>query len=337
MGTALLGGWLDAGLDPAQRAGRRSEASSDALRPLVERYGVRHADSGSAGNLRRRPPGGEAADDGRGAARLGRRADAGQPRDLDRGRHDRRPDRAASRRAAGGAGHAQHAGADRPRHHRRLCQRARHRRASGTAEELLSASGPVEWVEAEALIDAVTGVSGSGPAYVFYLAECLAKAGEAAGLPADLAMRLARHTVAGAGELMIRSRRDASQAPPERHLAERHDAGGARSADGRGRAGAADAPRGGRGARRGPRNCPSKDLNEIAAGGAGAAASADRLRRLHEGRHPRRHDRRGGAVSRSPQAGDPARHRFRRRDWRARNPRPRSPALQARQTWSAGR
>ena len=73
------------------------------------------------------------------------------------------------------------------------------------ADGLLSASGPVEWVESEALIDAVTGVSGSGPAYVFYLAECLAKAGEAAGLPADLAMRLARHTVAGAGELMIRS------------------------------------------------------------------------------------------------------------------------------------
>ena len=75
----------------------------------------------------------------------------------------------------------------------------------GTADELLSANGPVEWVEAETLIDAVTGVSGSGPAYVFHLAECLAKAGEAAGLPADLAMRLARHTVAGAGELMIRS------------------------------------------------------------------------------------------------------------------------------------
>ncbi|MDY8110085.1 pyrroline-5-carboxylate reductase [Fulvimarina sp. 2208YS6-2-32] len=73
------------------------------------------------------------------------------------------------------------------------------------AQDLLSASGPVEWVETEALIDAVTGVSGSGPAYVFHLAECLAKAGEAAGLPADLAMRLARHTVAGAGELMIRS------------------------------------------------------------------------------------------------------------------------------------
>ncbi|TFF23055.1 pyrroline-5-carboxylate reductase [Jiella endophytica] len=73
------------------------------------------------------------------------------------------------------------------------------------AGQLLEASGPVEWVGEEALIDAVTAVSGSGPAYVFHLAECMAKAGEALGLPADLAMRLARHTVAGAGELMIRS------------------------------------------------------------------------------------------------------------------------------------
>ncbi|WP_062013185.1 pyrroline-5-carboxylate reductase [Aureimonas sp. AU4] len=73
------------------------------------------------------------------------------------------------------------------------------------AQALLESSGPVEWVEREALIDAVTGVSGSGPAYVFLLAEALAEAGVAAGLEPALAMRLARHTVAGAGELMIRS------------------------------------------------------------------------------------------------------------------------------------
>ncbi|MBO0664034.1 pyrroline-5-carboxylate reductase [Jiella sp. MQZ9-1] len=73
------------------------------------------------------------------------------------------------------------------------------------ATSLLEASGPVEWVDAEPLIDAITAVSGSGPAYVFHLAECMAKAGAALGLDADLAMRLARHTVAGAGELMIRS------------------------------------------------------------------------------------------------------------------------------------
>jgi pyrroline-5-carboxylate reductase len=73
------------------------------------------------------------------------------------------------------------------------------------AQALLSAVGSVEWVEREEWIDAVTAVSGSGPAYVFYLGECLAAAGVAAGLPEDLAARLARATVEGAGELMHRS------------------------------------------------------------------------------------------------------------------------------------
>ncbi len=70
---------------------------------------------------------------------------------------------------------------------------------------LLEAAGAVEWVEDEGLIDAVTAVSGSGPAYVFLLAEFLAEAGVAAGLPAPLAVRLARATVAGSGELLHRS------------------------------------------------------------------------------------------------------------------------------------
>ncbi|MGD9539583.1 pyrroline-5-carboxylate reductase [Methylocystis sp.] len=72
------------------------------------------------------------------------------------------------------------------------------------ADALLRAVGAVEWVEDESLIDAVTAVSGSGPAYVFYFAECLAAAGAEAGLPAALAARLARATVEGAGELMRR-------------------------------------------------------------------------------------------------------------------------------------
>ncbi len=70
------------------------------------------------------------------------------------------------------------------------------------ARSLLSAIGEVVTVDDEAMIDAVTAVSGSGPAYVFYLTECLAAAGEKVGLPADLAMQLARATVAGSGELM---------------------------------------------------------------------------------------------------------------------------------------
>ena len=70
---------------------------------------------------------------------------------------------------------------------------------------LLGAVGEVAWVDDEGLIDAVTAVSGSGPAYVFYLAECLAEAGIAAGLEPELAKRLARCTVSGSGELLHRS------------------------------------------------------------------------------------------------------------------------------------
>jgi pyrroline-5-carboxylate reductase len=78
------------------------------------------------------------------------------------------------------------------------------------ADKLLRAAGAVEWVADETLMDAVTAVSGSGPAYVFLLAESLARAGAAAGLPTDLAARLARATVAGAGELLHRSALDAA-------------------------------------------------------------------------------------------------------------------------------
>ena len=79
-----------------------------------------------------------------------------------------------------------------------------------TCDELLQAIGKTAWVEDEALMDAVTGVSGSGPAYIFLLAESLARAGEAAGLPADLAKTLARQTVAGAGELLYQSPEEAA-------------------------------------------------------------------------------------------------------------------------------
>lgn len=73
------------------------------------------------------------------------------------------------------------------------------------AHALLAASGAVEWIADERLMDAVTAVSGSGPAYVFLLAETLTRAGVAAGLPEDLAVKLARETVAGSGELLHRS------------------------------------------------------------------------------------------------------------------------------------
>lgn len=78
------------------------------------------------------------------------------------------------------------------------------------ADALLRATGGVEWIDDEGLMDAVTAVSGSGPAYVFLLAEELARAGVAAGLPAQLATRLARDTVSGAGELLHRSDLDSA-------------------------------------------------------------------------------------------------------------------------------
>ena len=78
-----------------------------------------------------------------------------------------------------------------------------HQRA--IADALLAAVGEVAWVEDESQIDAVTAVSGGGPAYVFLLMEVLAQAGIAAGLPTELAERLARRTVEGAGELSRRS------------------------------------------------------------------------------------------------------------------------------------
>ena len=74
-----------------------------------------------------------------------------------------------------------------------------------TVDALLAAVGKVSWVDDETLIDAVTAVSGSGPAYVFLLAECLAEAARNAGLPQDLAELLARETVAGAGALLAAS------------------------------------------------------------------------------------------------------------------------------------
>ncbi len=76
---------------------------------------------------------------------------------------------------------------------------------------LMSAVGETAWVEEEALIDPVTAVSGGGPAYVFLLVETLAEAGRQAGLPAELSMRIARSTVAGAGELLRQSNEPAAQ------------------------------------------------------------------------------------------------------------------------------
>jgi pyrroline-5-carboxylate reductase len=81
----------------------------------------------------------------------------------------------------------------------------------GLCDRLLAAVGESTWVEDEAMLDAVTAVSGSGPAYVFLLIETLAQAAEASGLPPDLALRLARSTVAGSGELARLSNENPAQ------------------------------------------------------------------------------------------------------------------------------
>lgn len=77
-------------------------------------------------------------------------------------------------------------------------------------ERLLEAIGVVAWVEDEALLDPVTAVSGSGPAYVFLLAELMEQAAKEQGIPADLARLLARQTVAGSGALLAASAEDAA-------------------------------------------------------------------------------------------------------------------------------
>jgi len=77
-------------------------------------------------------------------------------------------------------------------------------------QALFATSGAVTWIEDEGLMDAVTAISGSGPAYVFHFVEALTEAGEALGLPAETALLLAKQTVAGAGRMAM-----ASDTPPD--------------------------------------------------------------------------------------------------------------------------
>lgn len=92
-----------------------------------------------------------------------------------------------------------------------ICANAAGQRALDDAEMLLSAVGEVVRLDGEHQMDAVTGVSGSGPAYVFHLIETLAAGGVAQGLPETLAMQLATATVAGAGHLAMEAAEDPAQ------------------------------------------------------------------------------------------------------------------------------
>jgi len=76
------------------------------------------------------------------------------------------------------------------------------------AQNLMESAGEVVWLDKESLLDVVTAVSGSGPAYFYYLIECLRNAGSRLGLPADVAARLALHTAHGAGVLAVQSELD---------------------------------------------------------------------------------------------------------------------------------
>jgi len=80
--------------------------------------------------------------------------------------------------------------------------REHHREQAG---RVLAAAGDTVWIEKEELMDAVTAISGSGPAYYFLLTEALAQAGEVLGLPADIARQLANKTCIGAGAMMAQA------------------------------------------------------------------------------------------------------------------------------------
>jgi pyrroline-5-carboxylate reductase len=105
---------------------------------------------------------------------------------------------------------AKHAFPARRRRHRPVRERAGHARAAPLAEELLAAAGLTRWVEDEALMDTVTALSGSGPAYVFLLAEAMQAAAEAQGLAPEAARALTLQTIHGAARMLLESGEDAA-------------------------------------------------------------------------------------------------------------------------------
>ena len=124
----------------------------------------------------------------------------------------------------------------------------------------------VAWVEDEGLLDPVTAVSGSGPAYVFLLAELMEQAAREQGIPADLARLLARQTVSGSGALLAASTGGCGGVAGGGHQSRRHHGARAgRADDGGGLAGGAQ-----------PRDCRG-DGAVAGAGGVAARAQADRL------------------------------------------------------------
>jgi pyrroline-5-carboxylate reductase len=91
------------------------------------------------------------------------------------------------------------------------CDAAVENGAQQAAESLMQAVGATVWLDDEAQMDAVTALSGSGPAYVFHLVEAMAQAGEEIGLAPSVALQLARQTVAGAGAMLAAAPESAAQ------------------------------------------------------------------------------------------------------------------------------
>ncbi len=232
MGTALLAGWLRQGLDPSRVTVQDPSPSAEA-EALLARHGLRAA---------RTPPSGEAA-----VAVL-----AVKPQLMDDVLAELAPSIGGDTLVISVAAGRTLASLARPLPAGTAIVRSMPNtpasvgrgvtvaiaNASVSAAQvefctaLLEAVGDVLWIDDEALLDAVTALSGSGPAYVFLLAECLAEAGRDAGLDAELAAHLARATVAGAGELLQRS--DLSPAELRQNVTSPNgnDGCGAGSADG---------------------------------------------------------------------------------------------------------
>ena len=210
MGGAMLEGWLARGLAAAdvdrRRAGRGAAAEKPGLRVVASSSAVRETPEIVV--LAVKPQIMDAV-----LPDLKRFADAGRRVPVDRRRQDaalfRQPSRARRPRSC----------APCPTRRRRCARaspwpapRRAYRRPRRSAARSCSRRWARSlWVEDEALIDPVTALSGSGPAYVFLLVEAMAAAGAKLGLTPEMAMQLARATVAGSGELLRQSSEPASQ------------------------------------------------------------------------------------------------------------------------------
>ncbi len=197
MGRALVRGWLDAGIEPA--AIRVADSSSAAL-TAARQWGLEPCDTGAADRfdvlvLAVKPQQIDSAI----AQHAQLLTDDGVAVSIAAGRTiDSLQQRLGSRRAI--VRSMPNTPAAIARGTIVMCPNAAVTEVGrNVCSELLAAVGQVYWLEDEALFDAVTAVSGSGPAYVFLLTECLAAAGARLGLPESLALELAMHTVAGAG------------------------------------------------------------------------------------------------------------------------------------------